>query len=111
MPQIGPLENVVLRLRGQMVFDDDGELLRPKGAGYSEHEAPFARISLCEVAQVEAVDDRLQHERRAVEIELPVGRARPDIEHHWLNGRPSEHGKTVDGLVGQPSLEEALGEI
>ena len=73
VPQVGPLEDILFGLRGQLVFDDDRELERAERADHCEYEPAFARLSLTDVADVDAVHDGLQHERRSIEIELACG--------------------------------------
>jgi hypothetical protein len=70
VPAVRPIDDVLFGLRGQLVLEDDGELLREAARSeHAEYESSFARVTRREVAKVETVHDREQAERRAIEVE------------------------------------------
>ena len=111
VPVLGPLLHVLLGLGGELVLDDERELQRESARPeHGEHEAPLAGASLGEV-EIESIDDRQELQRRAVQIELAVGRARELAENEIVHRRASAHRKAVDGLIGEPGAQHLFDDL
>ena len=108
--QVGPIEHIRFRLRGQLVFDDDREFARPaEGApttANTKRPSPAFPCARLRMSMRLTIACSMSGERSRSSAPSGV-RGQLSRTTCCIAGR-AKHGKPVDRLVGQPRAEEAL---